>query len=497
MIQTRILQAYTFVLLVIRVIFLFQQKHPDTASLYAHTTEPVLQETTVHNTAPQESTANTDVVWSLAIMDQEEEWEKEPLLADDYIQNQANISVIKQLYDDNPNSELLYALINALLSQHRFVEANNYIQEAVERYPDSLDPYTHIYTVFHSPSLRISQVWSIKVVEELVESYRNRSLISNDDYLFYNAMVQFWYNDFAAARILLQQIQSPKHIDIKNKLLQTFDTLQRQRDIPDYYQDAIVSLTLMKHGYYSIAKKIATHTVIKNDKYILPYQILAHSHFMTQNRDTAIEYLIKLRELESKQAQRYTFLIGVAHYWKGNYSQAIMYLQQVSSQSLIMDAYRYILLSYIQWEEFGKAHSTRQKMLGHSHINKNDFYSYFYHTFYAPMRHGENWHMYMRNQHTAYVTVQQCLSILKTEDHDVCSYGNAWLALANKNKDQAKEILDDLIIRYDEPYLFHALADYYTLNDMTLQAEQYYRKALETSIDSNEQELIKRKIIDL
>ena len=52
---------------------------------------------------------------------------------------------------------------------------------------------------------------------------------------------------------------------------------------------------------------------------------------MTHNRDTAIEYLLTLKELESKQAERYTFLIGVAHYRRGDYTQAILYLNQISS----------------------------------------------------------------------------------------------------------------------------------------------------------------------
>ena len=104
----------------------------------------------------------------------------------------------------------------------------------------------------------------------------------------------------------------------------------------------------MKDGYYSIAKKIATAVVLENKQYILPYQILAYSHFMTQNRDTAIDYFLTLRELESKQAQRYAFLIGVAYYQKGDDTQSILYLKQVDEPALLLDAYRYMFLSYVR-----------------------------------------------------------------------------------------------------------------------------------------------------
>lgn len=159
MTQARILQAYSFILLVIRVIFIFQQKHPDTTALYTHNTAAALETITTYNSDSEEgNTTNNDYnTSSLAIMEQEQPEEK-PLLVEDYIQKQTNIATLEQLYTDNPNSELLYALINALLSQHRFVDANDYIQEALTTFPDSIDPYTHIYAVFHSPSLRISQV---------------------------------------------------------------------------------------------------------------------------------------------------------------------------------------------------------------------------------------------------------------------------------------------------------------------------------------------------
>lgn len=143
-------------------------------------------------------------------------------------------------------------------------------------------------------------------------------------------MIKLWYNDLEAARLLLQQITSPKYAPISKYIIDTFETLSKQQDIPSYYAQSMISLAVMKQGYYSIAKKLATAITIKDKDYILPYQILAHSHFMTHNRDTAIEYLLILKDLESKQAERYTFLIGVAHYRRGDYTQAILYLNQIS-----------------------------------------------------------------------------------------------------------------------------------------------------------------------
>lgn len=306
---TRLIQAYACILLIVRVVFIFLQK--DTVVATTPIIDTPIMETTlqdmVHSSAEMISPQNISPVEAYDSAESN-------VLTSDYSEKQANTKLLKELYSQNPTSELLHTLIDVLLEQHRFDEAYNYIQESEKIYPGSLDPYTHIYAAFHAPSISISQPGSIKVAEDIIEQYRNKNLISADDYIFYQAMIKLWYNDLDAARLLFQQITSPKYTAISKYIIETFATLNKQKDIPAYYAQSMISLAVMKQGYYSIAKKLATATVIKDKKYILPYQILAHSHFMTHNRDAAIEYLLTLKDLESKQAERYTFLIGVAHY---------------------------------------------------------------------------------------------------------------------------------------------------------------------------------------
>lgn len=61
---------------------------------------------------------------------------------------------------------------------------------------------------------------------------------------------------------------------------------------------------------------------------------------------------------------------------------------------------------------------------------------------------------------------------------------------------QAKQYLDALIIKYDEPYLFHALGDYYVLMEDDEIAYTYYNKALERTSNDNEKSVIAKKIIE-
>jgi len=471
-------------------VFIFLQKDAVVA------TAPVIQtpdiqtavQPTMHSSAPenQHNSINTIAAY---------EHTQNNTIAQDYQEKQTNITLLKEVYTQHPTSELLHTLIDALLEQHRFDEAYSYVIEFEKLYPGMLDPYTHIYAAFHAPSISISQPWSIKVAEDVIDQYRNKNLISADDYLFYQAMIKLWYNDLEASRLLLQQITTPKYTPISKYIIETFAALSKQKDIPAYYAQSMISLAVMKQWYYSIAKKLATTISLKDKNYILPYQILAHSHFMTHNRDTAIEYLLILKDLESKQVDRYTFLIGVAHYWRGDYTQAILYLNQVSSGAYVADAYRYMFLSYIKWWSYDRANATRQKLLGDSSITTYDFYSYFYEVFYAPIRGATPRDMYQNNPTIATMSVEQCLSILNEVDHDVCDYGRAGLYIATNTMPEAKKYLDTLVAKYNEPYLLHAMGDYYMATQDSATAYQYYQKALTMSNNDDEKSVISKKLL--
>lgn len=94
------------------------------------------------------------------------------------------------------------------------------------------------------------------------------------------------------------------------------------------------------------------------------------------------------------------------------------------------------------------------------------------------------------------MSIEQCLAMLDASDHDVCDYGNAGLALAKNNMPQAKQYLDNLIANYNEPYLLHALGDYYVVMGDDVLAYQYYQKALALSNNDDEKTVISKKLLE-
>jgi len=104
-------------------------------------------------------------------------------------------------------------------------------------------------------------------------------------------------------------------------------------------------------------------TILQDENYILPYQILSYAHFLTNNRDTAIEYFLKLVNFDKKNKETYQFLIGSSYYRKNDFTSSILYLSQNKSQKYQTDTLRYLIINYLEINEDTKLIQSWQKLL--------------------------------------------------------------------------------------------------------------------------------------
>ena len=209
-------------------------------------------------------------------------------------------------------------------------------------------------------------------------------MIAKDDYVFYQAIIKLRNKEYKAARDLFNQIDTPYYQESIQSITQAIAQYDTSKTIPKHYQDGLVALSLLKNGYFSVAKKIALETALQDKQYILPYQILAYTHFLTNNRETAAEYFLKLADVDMPNQSLYKFLIGICNYRSQDYRKGILYLSQTTDPELQTDTYRYLINSYLEEKDIKNATSTRQKLLGQNDINESDFYHYFYQALYKP-----------------------------------------------------------------------------------------------------------------
>ncbi|MEI6775191.1 MAG: hypothetical protein WCL18_10920 [bacterium] len=173
--------------------------------------------------------------------------------------------------------------------------------------------------------------------------------------------------------------------------------------------------------------------MLKNKDYVLAYQVLAYSNFLTHNREAAKDYFLKLADFDINNAFLYKFLIGICYYRYGDYDQTILYLNQVTDPGLQVDVYRYMLLAYIQADDTTNMTRIWQNILGESNLQTSDFSLFFDQMFYIPFRSAKPFALYLDTPQLADLYLRKCSTLFSGSQADVCVYGDVGLQLAKQN----------------------------------------------------------------
>ena len=420
-----------------------------------------------------------------------------------------DINILKTLYNKQHDAQLLYILIQKLAQNYQFDEAKLYADEIIQTSGlQNIDIHIYLQSYLNSSEISVLKLSSIEKVKPVIEEARLRWLLSTDDYRFYQLLVALWYRDYSTAETLLKQIDSPRYSTFVDHMNHIWGAVAQQRDMPSYYQDALISLNLLKHGYFSLAKKISLDVLKEDDSYILPYQILAYAHFLTNNWDTAIEYLLKLENYDPHNEYLYKFLLGVSYHRLGKYEQSVIQFSQIEQavlddntdgfnpRAVLTDSYRYLLLNYQELQDSERMLSIWKKLLGQPQLEKSDFYVYFYEVLFRPFVEGENYSLYRADPQLAKDFVDRCETTLVDEDEDVCSYGDAGLLMLMGYHQEAKNKLLYIAKNYPQSYIFHSLGDFYAQQNDLDKAKKYYIKAISMPHNNYEESVLKNKLTE-
>ena len=419
----------------------------------------------------------------------------------DTAQNFQDLHLLEYLYTKNKNSELLQPLIEKFLLYYQFDKANTYLDLLVAQQSGylglELDPYKVIYTRLHHLDLGLNSQDALSEVMSLVQYYREHNQITSHDVLFYQWLQSLWWYDYSGALAAFGQITDTRYHSFLSSYQSALANFVKIKNPPLYYRDGLIALTLLKNGYFTFAKRLALHALSQNQNYILPYQVLAYTNFLTQNREAAKEYFLKLADFDVSNISLYKFLIGVSYYWYGDHQQSLLYLTQVSDAALQLDVYRYMLLSYIHDEDSANMIRMRQNLLGQSDLQSSDFSLFFEHMFYYPFRSGSPFTLYQEVPQLADLYLKKCTSLFTGSQADVCLYGEVGLQLSRQNLSWIGQQIVLLAQNYHQSYIYHILGDYYMQTKSLTQAKEAYLKALSIADTSNEQTILTTKIQSL
>lgn len=405
------------------------------------------------------------------------------------------LEILKSLYKKTNDEKVLKVLIDELLANYQFDEVRNYMSNIDIFSSSVIDKQSYIYTYINT--LAITDPNSMKNFINFIEQMKTKNLISSDEYLFYKWLQKIWDGEYDIALETMKQISNQNYSEFIKQLESTIKNFKSQKWMPQYYEDALISLLALKNWYFSIANKIAVYTVLEDNDYILPYQVLAYSNFLTKNWDKSISYFYDLSSLDIENKNKYDFYLWISYYWKWDYENSVTTLYQlVNDEKYKMDVYRYLLLNYEQLRRAEKMVQIWQKLLWEYNLTESDF-KYFYDiVFFKPFSQWETSAIYENYRQMSYDMVSMCYDKFGYKN-DTCIYWEVWFNLTNWLRLSVEENLLYLAENYPQANIFQALWDYYKKNNDKDKAKYYYIKAISFSDDSIQKWLMESSLLKL
>ena len=387
-----------------------------------------------------------------------------------------NDEFLQKLFQKTKDEEVMNLIIENYLNEYQFVNAKKFIENLPQDYADKVKPSLNLRVAFNSFPLTSKNI--SESLKSTVQNYLSKGEISDEDanrYLWVVALMNHNYDYYFS---IASWFTSEKYVSFTAKIQWYKDQISKQMWMPDYYFDTLVSLELFNQWLFQPAKVVALSSLQKNTNYILPYQVLAYANFLTNSRDTSIEYLKKLVDLDPNNAEKYRFLMWVAYYWDEKYEQSIVMLSMIKSEHLRLDTQRYLIKDYLKLDQKTKLISIRNKLLWYENLVASDFYTYFYEAFYHPFSEWLPYQIYAFDTELANKMIRVCSMKLSEEEKAVCNYWIIGKNIASWQFDWLEESLLKLVTDYPQWYLYQALWEYYIQQWDTEKAKAYLLKAV-------------------
>ena len=401
-----------------------------------------------------------------------------------------NDEFLQKVFEKTRDRDVMNLIVETYLNEYQFVKAKKFIEELPEMYLEELKPSLHLRVVFNSFPLSSKNI--NENLNSVLQDYINRGLIMDEDknrYLWVLALMDRNYDKFFE---IAAQFTSEKNKAFASKLQWYKDQISKQMWMPQYYFDTLVSLELFNQWLFQPSKVLALYSLQQNANYILPHQVLAYANFLTNSRDTSVEYFKKLVDLDPNNAEKYRFLMWVASYRDEKYEQSVVMLSMIKDEKLRLDTQRYLINDYLKLDQKNKLISNRNKMLWYENLVASDFYTYFYETFFRPYSQWEDFLLYALDTELANKMLRVCSMTLQDEEKAVCTYGTIGRNIAMWQFDWMEQYLLNLVAEYPQWYLYQALWEYYVKLWELDKAKAYLLKAVSLTQKRTELSQIKK-----
>lgn len=307
---------------------------------------------------------------------------------------------------------------------------------------------------------------------------------------FHDALTLLIKNDYTWFNNTLWELEKTNVLykNIISSLLWSKKNFSSLKDPPGYYQAWLFAATLMEAGYMPLAWLIASDIIRTDKKYILSYELLSQIAIKQKRYDDAIKYLKILFSLDSQHIARTAFFLGKSYFWKWDYSNALVYLNQVADDQYVTDAVRYMILTYNAQNNTDKMMHWFRYLLTEKKLTPGDYLLLYDIVFFEPYtKKIENNDLISAYELKIIIPyIDSCRKNIAKSAPYVCKYGEAWRYLSQNKPEKALKDLLYLTKTYPHPTVYKALWDYYTRQWDNEKAQWYFIKSLITSADTYE-----------
>ena len=407
------------------------------------------------------------------------------------------IIILEQLYTQQKNLEVVQLLMDAYMLDNQYEKAKAFYNSLPTRIQSYLDQWI-LFKIWLNSFSQTSEV-EYTSLKRLLGQYHQQGIFSDEEKLYYEVWFQLIDGNYDEAINKMQWLVGTKYHDFVVAIQSAIDQYNSLKDVPDYYKDGLIAYQLMNQWFLAGAKKVAIRLVNEHSDYILPYQILANVDFLTQRRDSASRYFHQLLELDPQEKSSYLYYLGICYYHLQDFSNAVLYLAQISDQDIMIDSDRYLILSYIALWENTRVFWGWQRLLGYNTITPADYYSFFEEAFWKPYRRGESSSYLEKNGKLVQDYLTSCPLNLTGEDAQICTYGQLWL-YAIENSELSPDLqlqLSRFARRYAKPEFFQYLGEVQLMKGDKSEASASFMRALWLTKDEIEKNHLKQRILEV
>lgn len=225
----------------------------------------------------------------------------------DYIVSAHTIESLERFYKKTKDKEIALSLVQLYIAHYQFDEAFALIRDIYHNDIDfSIIPApTFLYVLFNSSQLSPS---NYALIESILREYKNNVRIDEETYRFYYSLLSAYKGETKAFYDGIFAISGSKQYEPVVKGVQNAQSAVKTIDTRVmYYIDGLSAVTLLQNGYFRVAQKWAVSIREKDQKYILPYQILAQAALLQSHWQEAVQYFDQLLTLDRSHADQYHF----------------------------------------------------------------------------------------------------------------------------------------------------------------------------------------------